>query len=419
MVEAVRWVKPSALRRPARAQVRGRGYARAVERDFAQELKVGLFVLFFICVIGLAVFILGGSTEMFEHTYTLRTAWHDVKGMKVGAVVRVAGIDVGEVSRVEFLTPEHGVTPEVVTAGVLPAGETAENARKLSIYVELKVREQFQDRIRDDSLASITQVGLLGDQYVTITVGGVEATPLANNTFVKSAEALNPLDYVDSATAIVENAKSISGKVDLMLGSDEAAANAGISQSFTHIEQILADAKDGKGVLHLLIYDKAAAASLRRSLQNIEGLTANLNDITREVKSGNGMASALIYGEDGDKLVAELTAVAGALEGMLADIKNEQSLVHALVYEPERAQMVADLAETAKSLRAVAQEVETGDGTAGLMVRDPQLYEDLRALVGGAQRNALLRAYIRSTVARSRGEQAGAPPSDDPKSGGR
>ena len=57
----------------------------------------------------------------------------------------------------------------------------------------------------------------------------------------------------------------------------------------------------------------------------------------------------------------------------------------------------------------------------GLLVRDPQLYEDLRVLLGGAQRNALLRAYIRATVEKGRQENGGAwvAPSDDPARGGR
>ena len=32
------------------------------------------------------------------------------------------------------------------------------------------------------------------------------------------------------------------------------------------------------------------------------------------------------------------------------------------------------------------------------MMRDPTLYEDIRSLVGGAQRNKLLRTYIRRTI---------------------
>jgi hypothetical protein len=41
-----------------------------------------------------------------------------------------------------------------------------------------------------------------------------------------------------------------------------------------------------------------------------------------------------------------------------------------------------------------------------MLANDPALYEDLRALMGGAQRNKLLKAYIRRTVARAEEQDA-------------
>ena len=44
----------------------------------------------------------------------------------------------------------------------------------------------------------------------------------------------------------------------------------------------------------------------------------------------------------------------------------------------------------------------------GALVQDPELYYDLQALVGGAQRNKLLRYYVRKTVESAEDEQASA-----------
>jgi phospholipid/cholesterol/gamma-HCH transport system substrate-binding protein len=76
-------------------------------------------------------------------------------------------------------------------------------------------------------------------------------------------------------------------------------------------------------------------------------------------------------------------------------------------YDPERAKLVDELTAASVALRETAEAVNKGEGTAGLLVRDPQLYEDIRALVGGAQRNALLRAYIRATIAKEKDETSG------------
>jgi phospholipid/cholesterol/gamma-HCH transport system substrate-binding protein len=422
-----------------------------VERNLLQELKVGIFVVVFVFLIGLTAFILGGSSDIFEPTYTIHTWYRDVKGLKPGALVRVAGVDVGEVSKVEF---ENAPPPPDISS---------EDAKRRSIYVELKVQQQYQERIREDSIATISSVGLLGDMYITVSTGdtfdvitmdgkqlygraldpkadpvvvrledGSEHTvprsqlsrgpkpSLIDSAVIKSAEALDILDYANKGTEIVENARNISHKVDMMLGSDASAESAQISGSLAHIEEMLEEAKNGKGLLHTLIYDASTAATLKRSLANLEQVAGDVAAITGEVRHGNGIANTLIYGEGGDELVAEITSLAKTLEGVIADLKNEESLAHAILYDPEKAQLMEDLQGTVASLRAIAGAIDEGEGTIGLLVRDPQVYEDLRSLLGGARRNALLRAYVRATVERGQDQGSGwNVPSDDPEKGGR
>ena len=42
--------------------------------------------------------------------------------------------------------------------------------------------------------------------------------------------------------------------------------------------------------------------------------------------------------------------------------------------------------------------MDEGDGTIGLLLNDPSVYEDLKVLLGGAQRSTLLRSMIRMAV---------------------
>ena len=83
-------------------------------------------------------------------------------------------------------------------------------------------------------------------------------------------------------------------------------------------------------------------------------------------------------------------------------------MVHAMIYDADKAQVVDDLAATVASLRKTSEALENGQGSLGLLAHDPALYEDLRALVGGAQRNKLLRNYIRQTIEKGEVVNAGA-----------
>ncbi|MFN7144351.1 MAG: MlaD family protein, partial [Myxococcota bacterium] len=370
-----------------------------VERNLSQEIKVGVFVLVFLSLIAVASFILGGGEDIFASEYLLHTSYQDVKGMKVGAVVRLAGMDVGEVSRVEF----------------------SRNEAVKEIEVDLRIREEFKPRIREDSIASIQQIGVLGDMYVSVTVGSADKAVLDDGAHIQGAAALDMLSYADKAGEIVANATSISKKVDLMLGTDDEASKAQIAKSIENIGLLLEDAKQGKGIVHTLVYDQNAAARVNSILSNVDGITADVRDITRQLKTGDGIAGELIYGKGGEALTARIGDALGAVEGLLTDVRTKDSMAHSLLYDPDGARIVKELEGAAVSLRGITDAVNNGEGTAGLLVRDPQLYEDLRVLLGGAQRNALLRAYIRATVERGREENGGAwkAPSDDPSRGGR
>jgi phospholipid/cholesterol/gamma-HCH transport system substrate-binding protein len=216
------------------------------------------------------------------------------------------------------------------------------------------------------------------------------------------------LEYSKKATGILDSTENIAHKVDLMLGDDSEAAKASLARSFAHLESLLEASKNGNGLLHAIVYDDGMTRKVNNTLANLEGMSADLRATTQEVRHGDGIAHELVYGDDGKKLAQELSTLATALSAITNDIKTNDSLVHSLLYDPSKKQMVDDLAVTAAALRETSAAIERGDGTIGMLANDPALYEDLRALVGGAQRNKLLRAYIRKTV--EKGEAANAGP---------
>jgi phospholipid/cholesterol/gamma-HCH transport system substrate-binding protein len=58
----------------------------------------------------------------------------------------------------------------------------------------------------------------------------------------------------------------------------------------------------------------------------------------------------------------------------------------------------AQLRETLKNLNQIVAKVNNGTGTLGALVNDPALYYDVRALLGGANRNQLVRNVVRRAV---------------------
>ena len=74
-------------------------------------------------------------------------------------------------------------------------------------------------------------------------------------------------------------------------------------------------------------------------------------------------------------------------------------MLHALIYEsPTDQSGVMQIAQASARLNSILSKVDQGEGSLGLMLNDPTLYEDLKQLVGGAQRSLVLRTLIGMAV---------------------
>ena len=62
------------------------------------------------------------------------------------------------------------------------------------------------------------------------------------------------------------------------------------------------------------------------------------------------------------------------------------------------AKVLADFAKAVASLNRVVARVESGEGTLGLLVNDPTVWENLRRVLGSAERSAVLRYLVRSSL---------------------
>ena len=67
------------------------------------ELRVGVVVLLSLIVLaGTILYIGSGSGSPWAKKYTIKATMKDVNGLKPGAPVRVGGVEVGTVTKVEF-----------------------------------------------------------------------------------------------------------------------------------------------------------------------------------------------------------------------------------------------------------------------------------------------------------------------------
>jgi phospholipid/cholesterol/gamma-HCH transport system substrate-binding protein len=378
------------------------------------QLRIGALVL-----VGILLFIgfvlsIGKRSALFEERYSLWTSFSSAEGLAAGAPVRLAGVTVGNITRIGF-----GPDP-----------------RDRRLAITLTVERRVQERIRQDSVASIGTIGLVGDKVLDITVGSYDRPVLQAGA---QLAAVDPPDYfrlLQKGDTILDNVTRISASLDEFLAGGEQTGKRNLSESLRSLRTTLVEIEKGEGLIHDLVYGKEGAEllgrvdrtiqTLERMVQAVEkeqgllhamiytpqeqtlGRVLRLADradaLLKEVQDGSGLLHTLLYDREGAETLARLGRTSERLEGLVRAIQEGQGLVPSLLFDPERTKMLDDVQAAAAGLRTLTEDLQTvvgrlrqGEGTLGALIEDPTVYEDLSSLLRGADRSLLLRTLIRST----------------------
>ena len=115
-------------------------------KRFNLEVTVGLFVVLGLCALAYLSVRLGQLQVGRGNTYDLTAVFPTVAGLREGATVEIAGVQVGRVQDITL----------------------ADYAAVVTLRLDKQVK------LQDDAIASIRTRGLIGEKFVRITPGGSE-----------------------------------------------------------------------------------------------------------------------------------------------------------------------------------------------------------------------------------------------------
>ena len=159
--------------------------------------------------------------------------------------------------------------------------------------------------------------------------------------------------------------------------------------------------EQGKGVIHELVYDKKSGRDLRLAISSIQDSTGNLATLLRDIREGDGALHALIYEDKVSRLLGSLQSTADNIDVVVQEIRTGNGLIHDLVYTDEGQSLLANLTDASADIKDVVSGIKRGEGTLGGLVADPTVYQDLKSLLGKAERNKILKAYVRDNIRRN------------------
>jgi len=328
------------------------------------QVRAGVFIL--VALVGIAggVLLMGQKTKMFIAKGPLRIVMDDVAGLKEGAPVWLAGVDVGVVTHIGFSDP----------------------TRNNEVEILLEANHEALRKIGPDSKITIKTRGLMGEKYVDITPS---------------------LRYSETPPAVLH------GTTVAKL--DDVVQKAALT--FDHLNGVVDSITQGKGTLGKLNTDPAL-------YHNIVNLTGELNSLAVTVNRGNGTLGKLARSpesydrlisilERADRTLQDIQASEGTLNKMIYDKTLYTKLVALAEKSNEAADDVRELNRkivskdgtlgmllssrefydkglslivradnSVRSVEEVANRVRSGEGTAGLLVNDKELYDRMNRMVG-------------------------------------
>lgn len=310
-------------------------------KETLNTVRVGLFFLLGLAVTWIVYETLQQGRLVRDETYPLYGSFADVKMLRSGDDVRVAGVRVGRVADVHL--------------------DNGEAEAVLHINKEVTIAR--------DSVAIIAISSVLGGNHVAIEMGRFVEEPLSPGDTIATR-------HTPDLNEVFVQLGKVTGRVDELFD-DVGALLASVTGT-----------PEEPGAIQNL------NAIITENREALNASMANIREITEKVNRGEGTISRLINDDDAyENLIAAVEGISRASEGVsslmddasevVAHVRGGQGSLGSLIYGEE---LGREIEAIAANLREVSDQLAKGEGTLGRLLVDDTLYQDIQALMQRADR---------------------------------
>lgn len=307
------------------------------------QVKAGILIVVALTFFAAGILLLGEKTKFFVPKGRLTVVMTDVAGLKVGAPVWLAGVDVGIVKDVYFARPQVSNEVDVV----------------------LEIERRALRKIGRDSAITVKTRGLLGEKYVDIT----------------------PSRFVMERPETRLRGTPVT-RIDEVL---EKAGTA-----FDRLNVITERMSRGEGFLGRLATDP-------RLYDNMVNLTAEVEIFTRSMNRGEGSLGKLVKN---DEPYDRLMSVMARMDAAFRDIQSERGTLGKLIHDPRLYDKMVSVAEKSEKatndLRELNRRLLSPEGTIGRLITERELYD--RGLSAVQRMERSLASLEETTAVLAKGE---------------
>jgi phospholipid/cholesterol/gamma-HCH transport system substrate-binding protein len=271
----------------------------------SREIKTALLVLG-----GVALFIYGYSflkgNSIFQNNKSIYVVYQEVEGLIPGAKVSINGLNIGKISKIDFLP----------------------NTTRILVTMEVRKELDFSS----ESAAMLYETGLIGGKAISII-------PLFDKQkVVQSGDTLKAQVKPGLTELINRQIEPLQLKIESMLSSADSL--------FSGVSNVL---------------DNGTQTNLKNTLENLFITTNNLN------KASIAVVKILDHNQE-------------QLNATFSNIKDTSDNLKSITDSISNAQIsytLKQFTKTVEGLNQIVSTIELGEGTAGKLINDEKLYQNL------------------------------------------
>ncbi|HEX8712125.1 MAG TPA: MlaD family protein [Terracidiphilus sp.] len=316
------------------------------------QLKVGTLVIVALAALVFIIFRMSASTGgPFSKKITLICYFANASGLAPGSPVTLEGVTIGNVTRIHVV-PGHNPEP---------------------VEVVMRVLSQYLPGLHTDSLATITQAGVLGNSFVDIDSTHATGPHPVNGTVLQASGSPTLQDVIGGANSSITSVNALIKRVDVLI--DTLNSNRGtlgrfindktmadkIAQTADNLQAITAEIRNGKGTVGKLLTDDTLYNRANDAVTHLDNVTAALDSNTG---AGKFIHDPSLYNN--------INEAAKNTNELLRQINSGKGALGEAIKDPVFAKKLDD---TVTQLDSILADLNAGKGSAGQFLKNRSLYD--------------------------------------------
>ena len=317
------------------------------------ELRVGLTVVIASITLTVLVFLMSSTSGMFTPKITLKSYFDNAGGLRLGAPVRLEGVDIGNVLKIQIV----------------------ENKPLTPVEVTMRVSKKFDYALRKDSVTMLDQVGFLGESYVDISSAQAKGPTAQDGDVLGTNSRPDIQDVVRSSQSTLQNMQTLLQRLDRIVTTVESGQGSvgklindptlynRLNSTIAEMQTLVTQVAQGKGSMGKLFTDDALYEKANATVDKLSSMVDDINQ-------GKGTAGKLVKDpalyDNANKTMAEarqLIEQVNAGKGALGKFARDE-------------EFAKKLDDVVTKLALISDRLEAGEGSAGKLLKDPSLYNN-------------------------------------------